>query len=113
MQNLQQKKYLNVVKDFENLHMVKGWAEFTDDKTVLVNGKDAYTAIKFIRATGAVTNIPEIEGLKEIGYLTNVSLFDLEIQPQSITIMEMFPVPLQLRIQEDLSNSSAILKQIS
>lgn len=35
----------------------------------------------------APPNIPDIEGLKEIGYLTNVSLFDLEEKPESITIM--------------------------
>jgi mercuric reductase len=38
-------------------------------------------------ATGATTNIPNIEGLEDIGYLTNVSLFDLEEKPQSLTIM--------------------------
>jgi len=84
---LQQKKYMDVVSDFETLQIVEGWAEFMDDKTILVNGKDEYTAIKFIIATGATTNVPDIEGLKDIGYLTNVSLFDLEEQPESITIM--------------------------
>lgn len=84
---LQQKKYMDVVSDFETLQIVEGWAEFMDDKTILVNGKDEYTAIKFIVATGATTNVPDIEGLKDIGYLTNVSLFDLEEQPESITIM--------------------------
>jgi len=87
VKTLQQKKYMDVVSDFKNLQLVKGWAEFVDDKTILVNGKDRYTAIKFIIATGATTNVPEIEGLKEIGYLTNVSLFDLEEQPESMTIM--------------------------
>lgn len=87
VKTLQQKKYMDVVSDFENLQLVEGWAEFVDDKTILVNGKDAYTAIKFIIATGATTNVPNIDGLKDIGYLTNVSLFDLEEQPESITIM--------------------------
>ncbi len=84
---LRQKKYIAVVSDFENLKMIEGWAEFTGDKTILVNGKGEYTATKFIIATGASTNVPNIEGLKETGYLTHVSLFDLEEQPQSITIM--------------------------
>lgn len=84
---LQQKKYIDVVVDFENLQMIEGWAEFLDNKTILVNGKDKYTALKFIIATGATTNVPEIEGLNDIGYLTNVNLFDLEEKPESITIM--------------------------
>ncbi len=84
---LQQKKYLDVVSDFENLKMIDGWAEFLDTKTILVNGNDKYTALKFIIATGSTTNVPEIEGLKNIGYLTNATLFDLEEKPESITIM--------------------------
>lgn len=84
---LQQKKYMDVVGDFENLTMVEGWAEFIDSKSILVNGKNKYTALKIIIATGATANIPEIEGLNEVGYLTNASLFDLEEKPESITIM--------------------------
>jgi mercuric reductase len=84
---LQQKKYIDVVSDFHNLQMISGWAEFLNDKTILVNGKDEYTAIKFIIATGGTTNIPAIEGLNKIGYYTNATLFDLEEKPLSMTIM--------------------------
>ena len=84
---LQQQKYMDVVSDFKNLTMLKGWAEFVDNKTILVDGKDTYTATNIIIATGATTNIPTIEGLNEVGYLTNVSLFDLEEKPNSLTIM--------------------------
>ena len=83
---LQEKKYMDVVSDFENLTMLKGWATFKDEKTIEVDGKE-YKALKFIIATGATTNIPNIEGLNEIDYLTNVSLFDLEEKPESLTIM--------------------------
>ncbi|SFB50323.1 mercury(II) reductase [Algoriphagus aquimarinus] len=83
---LQEKKYMNVVSDFENLTMLKGWAKFKDSKTIEVDGKE-YKALKFLIATGATTNIPNIEGLDKIDYLTNVSLFDLEEKPESITIM--------------------------
>lgn len=85
--SLQQHKYLDVVSDFENLTLLKGWAKFVDDKTIIVDNKDTYTAIKFLIATGATTNIPNIEGLNEIDYLTHVSLFDFEEKPESLTIM--------------------------
>lgn len=84
---LQEKKYMDVVSDFENLTMLEGWAEFKDNKTIVVDGKTEYTALKFIIATGATTNIPNIEGINEIGYLTNVSLFNLEEKLESLTIM--------------------------
>ena len=78
---------MDVVSDFQNLKMITGWAEFKDNKTITVDGKTEYSALKFIIATGATTNIPNIEGLNEIGYMTNVSLFNLEEKPESITIM--------------------------
>lgn len=87
VKSLQKKKYLDIVSDFHNLKMIKGWAEFIDEKTIIVNGKEKYTAFKFIIATGASTNIPNIEGLNEIGYLSNITLFDLEEKPESMTIM--------------------------
>ena len=84
---MQQKKYVDILKTLEQVQVVNGYAEFTDEKTILVNNKDQYTAIKFIIATGATTQIPNIEGLKESGYLTNATLFDLEEKPESLTIM--------------------------
>lgn len=84
---LQQQKYMDVVSDFENLTMLKGWAEFVDKNTIIVDGKDKYSATNIVIATGATTNIPNIEGLNKVGYLTNVSLFDLEEKPESLTIM--------------------------
>jgi len=85
--SLQEKKYMDVVSDFDKLTLVKGWAEFVDGKTIIVDGQDEYTAGKFIIATGATTNIPRVDGLKDIDYLTNISLFDLEEKPESMTIM--------------------------
>lgn len=87
VKNLQQKKYMDVISNFTNLELLNGWAAFVDYQTILVDDKDVYTATKFIIATGASTNVPDIEGLKDIGYLTNITLFDLEEQPESITIM--------------------------
>lgn len=84
---LQQKKYMDVVKDFEHLTLLKGWARFVDDHTIVVDEEKQYTASKLIIATGARTNVPDVEGLDTIGYLTNVSLFNLEEKPESITIM--------------------------
>lgn len=83
---LQRKKYMDVVRDFKNLTMLKGWAKFKDNKTIHVDGKE-YKALKFLVATGSSTNIPNIDGLEKIDYLTNVSLFELEEKPESLTIM--------------------------
>lgn len=84
---LQEKKYMDVVSDFQSLKMVKGWAEFVDEKTIKVNGKDIYKGMKFLIATGATTQIPSIDGLTKVPYLTNVSLFNLEEQPKSLIVL--------------------------
>jgi len=84
---LQQQKYMDVVSDFENLTMIKGWAEFVDKNTIIVDEDRTYTATNIVIATGATTNIPNIVGIQDVGYLTNVSLFDLEEKPESLTIM--------------------------
>jgi mercuric reductase len=84
---MQQKKYMDVVHDFKILKIIEGRAKFLDAKTISVNDKDEFTADKFLIATGASTNIQNIQGLKETGYLTNITLFDLAEKPESLTIM--------------------------
>jgi len=83
---LQKKKYLDIVRDFENLTMITGWATFKDEKTIVVEGRE-YQGLKFLVATGARTNVPNIEGLDKTGFLTNRTLFDLEEKPESLTVM--------------------------
>lgn len=83
---MRQKKYLKVADAVDNVTIVKGWANFVDDKTITVDG-ETFTAQNYLIATGSTTNIPNINGLKEVGYLTNISLFDLEEKPESLTIL--------------------------
>jgi len=92
---MQKKKYQNMVQSIKGITIIKGWATFQDAHTVLVNGK-RYTAKKFIIATGARTNIPIIKGLKETGYLTSKTLFDLEKKPESLTILGAGYVGLEI-----------------
>jgi len=83
---MREKKYLKVAESVENVNIVEGWANFVNDKTIEVNGA-TYTASRFLISTGSTTNIPDIQGLQEVGYLTNISLFDLEEKPESLTIL--------------------------
>ncbi len=85
--SLRQKKYLTVAAGLKRLRLLKGRAEFLDERTVIVDGKEKYTASKFLIATGASANVPDIEGINAIGCLTNVSLFELEEKPVSLTVL--------------------------
>jgi mercuric reductase len=92
---LQKKKYLDVVGKLETVEVLEGWARFVDSHTIEVDGKQ-YKGMKFLIATGATTNIPEIEGLKEVGYLTNESLFDLEEQPRHLIVLGAGYIALEI-----------------
>lgn len=83
---MREKKYLKVAESVKKVNLVEGWANFVNKNTVEVNGQN-YTGSKFLISTGSTTNVPNIEGLQEVGYLTNISLFDLEEKPESLTIL--------------------------
>lgn len=85
--DLQQHKYLDVVKELPGVTLMTGRARFVDPKTVEVAGQGSYTALKFLIATGATTRVPKIDGFAESGYLTSETLFDREELPASMTIM--------------------------
>ncbi|NOX17493.1 MAG: mercury(II) reductase [Chlorobi bacterium] len=83
---LRQGKYIDVLKDDENVKILKGRAELIDANTVAV-GEKRYSSEYILIATGSSTFIPEIEGLEETGYLTNETLYDLEELPEHLIIL--------------------------
>jgi len=92
---LQKKKYLDVVGGIEGVTILEGWAKFVDAHTIAVDGKQ-YKGMKFLLATGATTKVPEIKGLEEVGYLTNVSLFDMEEQPEHLIVLGAGYIALEI-----------------
>ena len=61
-------------------------AEFTGDYT-LKAGDKTITAPKIVIATGGRSRVPPMSGLKEAGYLDNVSVLNLEEPPESLIIV--------------------------
>jgi pyruvate/2-oxoglutarate dehydrogenase complex dihydrolipoamide dehydrogenase (E3) component len=75
----------------KNLDLIFGDAAFTGDKTISVilkNGrkKELKAGLFFIN-TGAKTFVPEIEGLKDIDYLTSTTILDLEEIPEHLLVI--------------------------
>ncbi len=77
------KKFL---KTFEKVTLIKGNAEFVDNKTILVDGIN-YTAKKIFIGTGTEPFVPPIPGLKDVRKLTNVNMFNQKSVPKRLTII--------------------------
>jgi pyruvate/2-oxoglutarate dehydrogenase complex dihydrolipoamide dehydrogenase (E3) component len=59
-------------------------------------GERTVSSKKFIICTGSHPLVPDIEGLGEISYLTNETIFDLEVLPESIIIIGAGPIGIEL-----------------
>jgi mercuric reductase len=86
VEDLRQKKYVDVISDDENVTVLKGRAKLTGKNSVEVNG-ETKTADTILIATGSTTFIPDISGLKDAGYYTNDTLYELNELPEHLIII--------------------------
>ncbi|PZV02249.1 MAG: pyridine nucleotide-disulfide oxidoreductase [Leptolyngbya sp.] len=82
---------------FESLgvEVIYGKGQFTDRRTFTVNGR-ALKARSYIIATGSRPASPNIEGLEEAGYITNLTVFSLKYQPKSLAVIGSGPIGCEL-----------------
>ncbi len=82
---------------FEGLgvRVLRDWARFVDEKTVIA-GEHRITARRFVIATGSTPFVPPIEGLDEVPYLTNETIFDLRERPRHLLIIGGGPIGLEM-----------------
>jgi len=83
---LREHKYVDVLKDDPNVTILKAFARLIDKNTVEADGKK-YSAENILIATGSTTFIPELRGLKETGYLTNETLYELNELPDHLIVI--------------------------
>jgi len=86
VENLRQKKYIDVISDDPNITVMKGHAKLTGKNEVTSNGK-TYSAEIILIATGSSTFVPDIAGLEQSGYYTNDTLYELEKLPEHLVII--------------------------
>ncbi|MEF8940465.1 MAG: mercury(II) reductase, partial [Salinivenus sp.] len=84
--DLQQKKYLDVVAGDPNITIKEGRARLRDEQSVEVDG-ETITGGRILVATGARTFVPEIPGLDDAGYLTNEELYTLDGRPEHLIVL--------------------------
>jgi len=77
------------------IKVVFGDSKFIDNKTIGLNN-NRITSKRFIICTGSRPLVPPAEGLKDINYLTNETVFDLEALPKSMAILGAGPIGIEL-----------------
>ncbi|MCP3659683.1 MAG: NAD(P)/FAD-dependent oxidoreductase [Bacteroidetes bacterium] len=81
-----EKIFLGSLLKMKNVTLLKGFASFKNRNTILVNKRE-YHGKFFLIATGSITKVPYIKGLKSCEYLTLTSACNFKTLPKSITIM--------------------------
>ena len=83
-----------------DIDVVEGDAHFVDAHTVAVENADGdtrqLTGAYIIIATGARPRVPPIEGLASVDYLTNETLFELEVPPEHLAIVGAGPIGTEM-----------------
>lgn len=77
------------------IKVIFGGPKFINPAAIDLNGA-RISAKRFIIATGSRPLVPAIEGLKDINYLTNENVFDLEILPKSLAVLGGGPIGMEL-----------------
>ena len=75
--------------------VLRDYAAFKDKNTI-VAGDHEITARRIVIATGSSPFVPRIEGLDEVDYLTNETLFDLREKPEHLLIIGGGPIGMEM-----------------
>lgn len=77
------------------VHVIESEGVFVDDKTVQA-GETLVKARRFVIATGSTAFVPPIDGLQDVAYLTNESVFDLTQGPDHLIVIGGGPIGMEL-----------------
>ncbi len=81
------------------IEVAHGDARFEDPHTLVIDGADGarrVTGRYFIVAAGSRATVPPIDGLREVPYLTNENVFELEARPDHLAIVGGGPIGTEL-----------------
>jgi pyruvate/2-oxoglutarate dehydrogenase complex dihydrolipoamide dehydrogenase (E3) component len=73
-----------------------GHARFDSDSSVLVDGRTRLQFRRAILATGARAAVPPIPGLDGVDYLTNETVFDLDVLPPRLIVLGAGPIGCEM-----------------
>ena len=79
----------------EGINVLLGKARFLDPHTIQV-GERTVSSAKFVLCTGSRPFIPPIEGLEDVPYLTNETIFFVESLPRSMLVLGAGPIGIEM-----------------
>lgn len=85
VEELRQAKYIDLLPEYRGIELFEGRATILKSGVLVNDAK--LNATKIILATGSRANIPSIEGLSEVPYLTSTTAFELDHLPKSMLII--------------------------
>jgi pyruvate/2-oxoglutarate dehydrogenase complex dihydrolipoamide dehydrogenase (E3) component len=74
----------------------QGHGQFRDKHHIVINGGEVLYGKRIVIATGSRAAIPLIDGLHDVDFLTNESVFDMNALPKSLVVIGAGPVGLEL-----------------
>lgn len=94
-------KYAHVIENYGNVILFTGLGKFVDKKTIMVSGSDGkevatVSGSNILIATGSHPTIPNIKGLKETGFLTSDTIWEIKELPESVAIIGGGAIGLEL-----------------
>ena len=93
LNSLRQMKYYNVLEGYPDITFIEGTGRFSSKNSVEVIPNDKnikpfkITSGKFIIATGSTNQIININGLKDVGYITNEEILNINYLPKTLLIL--------------------------
>ena len=79
----------------EGINVFFGKAQFVNNHQIKI-GDRIISSDKFVICTGSSPAVPAVEGLDSVPYLTNETIFGLELLPESMIIMGAGPIGIEI-----------------
>jgi mercuric reductase len=102
VEKLRQEKYEKVLKNLEYVTAIKGKAKFVSgDEIEITSGRNPVAeqstlrGKKFIIAAGSTANVPPIDGIQEVGFVTHIEALKMSKQPKELIVIGAGPLGLE------------------
>lgn len=100
VEELRHAKYESILETYPGINLVRGWARFQDQHTLIVTRSDGsektVAADRILLTTGARPAVPAIPGLKDTPYWTSTEALVAEQLPDHLVVIGASVVALEL-----------------